>query len=375
MSWVEWLCLLGVASYVVRGSFFVLGAWREWRRDRAAKGVAPEGELPSVSVIIPARNEEQTIARCVESVMASDYPRFEVIVVDDRSTDRTAEVLQELQQRYGERLRVIHRREEPRERNLQGKAGALHCGMEQARGEVAAFTDADCIVPPTWLRAVVAPFRHPEVGFVAGLTVVSGRRLFDRIQAAEWLLLGAAGGAGVGWRQALGCYGNNMAVRCRAYWDVGGYARIPFSVTEDLSLQQAIHRRGWRMRFLFGPEGMVSTLPVATVWDRLRQLQRWGRGGLLLGGWAVGFGMTTVLFWGAVFAALLAGEWLWTLGLVGCRLVADGALGVLATWTLRRWQLLWALPLGILTLAVVELVLPFLVFLQPRVRWKGRTLS
>jgi cellulose synthase/poly-beta-1,6-N-acetylglucosamine synthase-like glycosyltransferase len=307
--------------------------------------------------------------------MACEYPALEVIVVDDCSTDATPMVLQQLQQRYGERLRVVRRTEEPREPNLQGKAGALHLGMEHARGEITLLTDADCVVPPTWVRSMVALFREPSVGFVAGFTLIRGQRLFDRIQSAEWLLLGTAGSGGIGWGQPLGCFGNNLAVRTRAYWDTGGYARIPFSVTEDLSLQQAIHRCGWQMRHLYDPAGVVWTLPVRSPADRLRQLQRWGRGGLQLGLWAVLFVMSSALYWGALLLPGVVGQWGWTAVVAAVRFVADSALGVFSALLLRQTSLVWVLPLAASFLALMELVLPVLVVLRRRIRWKGRLLG
>lgn len=373
MSWVEWLVALGCCVLAVRGGFFLLGAWREWRRSSQDSPAMARWQ-PMVSVVIPARNEERTIARCIHSVMACSYPHFEVIVVDDDSSDGTPAVLQQLQAQYGERLRVERRCGDAPTPNLQGKAGALHRGIQQARGEILLMTDADCRVPPSWIEAMVAPFRNPAVGFVAGVTLVEGQGFFAQLQSAEWLLLSVAGSGAVGWEQVLGCFGTNLAVRARAYWETGGYEQIPFSVTEDLALQQAIVRAGWQQRYRVTPEVLVSTLPVLTLDDRLRQLQRWGRGGLTLGAWAVAFVLTTVVFWSALIAALSAGQWLGAVGMLLLRVGIESALGVFGLRLLQQWQLLPMLPVAVLWLALVELVLPVLVLTQSGVRWKGRLL-
>ncbi len=372
MSWIAVLCVGAIAAYLLRAGFLLLGAWREQRRSRDYGSVT--GWAPKVSVVVPARNEEHNIARCLDSIFACQYPDFEVIVVNDRSTDGTEKVLEALQRRYGGRLRIFHRRQEPQKASLQGKAGALHMGVEHAQGEILLFTDADCVVPPTWVQAMVAPFSREGIGFVAGFVLVEGRRFFHRLQAAEWLLLSAAGSAGIGWGKALGCFGNNIAVRARAYWDTGGYERIPFSVTEDLALQQAVHASGWQMHYCYAPEAVVQTLPVPTVGDRLRQLQRWGQGGRRLGLWAVIFVVTTVLFFSALVAAGITQQWLWVAGVAAVRLGADTALGVLSAFSIRRPRLLFMVPFAVVSLALVELILPFLVYLRPRVRWKGQVL-
>jgi len=112
---------------------------------------------PTVSIVIPARNGEATIAPCIEAVLAADYPpeRREVIVVDNASTDRTPE----LASRHP--VRVIR---EPR----PGVSRARNAGAAAARSEILVFLDADCIVEPTWLAELVAPFADPDVGCVAG---------------------------------------------------------------------------------------------------------------------------------------------------------------------------------------------------------------
>ncbi len=110
-----------------------------------------------VSVVVAARNEQPRIAACLRALLAQDYPReaYEVIVVDDGSTDRTAEVAEGFGVTV---LRQPHR----------GAAAAHNLGVVHARGEVVAFTDADCIAARDWLRELVACFEDPEVGVCGG---------------------------------------------------------------------------------------------------------------------------------------------------------------------------------------------------------------
>lgn len=109
-------------------------------------------KVPLVSIIIPARNEEKHIEAALASVLALDYPRLEFIVLDDRSTDRTADILHQLSDR-DPRLRVITLRNLPT--GWLGKNHALHVGAEQADGEFLLFTDADVqMAPDTMSRAV-----------------------------------------------------------------------------------------------------------------------------------------------------------------------------------------------------------------------------
>ncbi len=116
--------------------------------------------LPFISVIIPALNEERTIRKCLVSLLRMDYPqeRREILVVDNGSTDRTAEIIKSFPVRY--------LREERR-----GISYARNRGIEASKGEILAFTDADCVVTADWLRELVLGFDNEEVGIVAGEVV------------------------------------------------------------------------------------------------------------------------------------------------------------------------------------------------------------
>jgi cellulose synthase/poly-beta-1,6-N-acetylglucosamine synthase-like glycosyltransferase len=112
---------------------------------------------PFVSVVVPVRDGESTIADCLDSILATDYPpdRREILVVDNGSTDATASLIQARPVRY---LR------EPK----RGVSNARNRGIAESRGEILAFVDADCLVDPQWLTELVRTFEDPEVGCVAG---------------------------------------------------------------------------------------------------------------------------------------------------------------------------------------------------------------
>jgi glycosyltransferase involved in cell wall biosynthesis len=114
---------------------------------------------PEVSVVVPVRNAAGTIAECVDSLLALDYPSddFEVVVVDNASTDRTPAILE----RYADRVRLLH---EP----SRGRSQARNAGVRHARGDVIAFTDADCRVDRNWLTEIVPAVRDEGVGMAGG---------------------------------------------------------------------------------------------------------------------------------------------------------------------------------------------------------------
>ena len=150
------LSLLEIFSILI----FWLIVWHRWSRQ--CTGAMPElpeetpdlpFNVPKVSIIVPARNEEKFIERCVRSLLLQNYPRLEVIVVDDCSEDGTAEILA-AQANSDSRLQVI--RGKPLPEGWMGKAHALCQGYQQAKGDWLLFTDADTFHEPGLLSKVMA---------------------------------------------------------------------------------------------------------------------------------------------------------------------------------------------------------------------------
>ena len=114
---------------------------------------------PTVSVVVPAYNADVTIDDCVESLLQLDPPsgNFEIIVVDNGSTDTTSERLE----RYSDRIRILHEK-------TVGAAAARNAGITHSRGDIVAFTDADCVASHDWLVNLIAPLSDPRVGIAAG---------------------------------------------------------------------------------------------------------------------------------------------------------------------------------------------------------------
>lgn len=354
------------AVYAARVAFFFLGVVKERRR------WVRSPHQPSISIIVPARNEENNIERCVRSLIELDYPleRLEIIIVDDRSTDRTGEVLDQLAASHSF-ITVLHRSEREVDPNLRGKPGALQYGIEHSHGDVVLMTDADCEVPRQWASAMVRPFRDERVGMVNAMTSVSGETMFDRVQDVEWTYTQSMACGGVGNSVALGCFGNNLAIRRSLFDQLGGYHEIPFSVTEDMALQLAVERAGHRIRFVIQPETSVTTLPCETLAEYLKQRHRWVRGGTGLGLRAAGFVLSGVALWLGIALAIIQHEWTWLVGMLALRLLADGSLIAFSAINVRRHKLLPMIIPSMCILVLTELILPLLA-LKKQVVWKGQ---
>ncbi len=228
----------------------------------------------SVSIIIPVRNEEQNIGRCLDSLVKQDYPRklLEIIVVDDHSSDRTAEVVSS---HLGENVQLLSTKGP----FTEGKKAAIEMGIRHSRGELIFTTDGDCVVPSTWIKGMVSYF-SPAVGMVAGRTEFSRakeRSLFHRLQSLEFLGIVAAGAGAVGAGIPATCSGSNLAYRREAFEQTRGFGKGKRLVSgDDDILMQTIHKKTpWRVAFATGPETFVQTQPADNISLFLQQRARW----------------------------------------------------------------------------------------------------
>jgi cellulose synthase/poly-beta-1,6-N-acetylglucosamine synthase-like glycosyltransferase/peptidoglycan/xylan/chitin deacetylase (PgdA/CDA1 family) len=255
--------LFYAAAGLILGRLVLLigtGAWHK-RRDRAP---VPPCQEP-VSVIIPAYNEHAGIIPCLRSMLFCDYPRSEVILVDDGSTDGTADLVAEL------RLPVTI----VRQANA-GKAAALNAGIRHARHDLLVLADGDTVFEPATIGRLVAPFRDPRVGAVAGnVKVANRRRLLGQIQHAEYVA-----GSSLDRRMydVLGCMvtipGAVGAFRREAIAQVGGVPRN--TLAEDTDLTIAIGEAGWRVRY--AAQARAWTEAPSTVGQLWAQRHRWTYG-------------------------------------------------------------------------------------------------
>ena len=340
-------------------------------RRGAPRAVPLPMTLPRVSILVAARDEEAALPRCLASLRALDYPAglLEILVGDDGSTDRTAAVAAAAMRGFGGQFRVVPIAETMGQ--ARGKANVLAHLTRQATADFFFITDADIAVPPTWVVALLA-HAAPGVGTVTGITAVRGPRVFDRLQGLDWLLsLGLVQVVSDGGRPVT-AMGNNMLVTRAAYEATGGYEALPFSVTEDFALFQAVVARGYGFRHVFSPAARADSLPMPSWAALLKQRRRWLRGvealPLRL--------RLELLFFSGFWPALAALAWVagpsLALMIWGLKVLVQGTLG---WWCCRRAGVRWPgwlLPLfEAYTLGLTLSLVGFRLF-GGAVVWKGR---
>jgi len=234
----------------------------------------PPEDLPDISVIVCAYNEEEALGRCLESLDGLDYPRnkLEILLVDDESGDRTRSILEEVARRNGN-ARVLSTSGEPRK--YPGKQRPLELGIRHAKGGIILVTDADCAVDPAWAKEHVAAYGD-ETGIVGAVTGISteGGGVFALLQDCDLVskLSVSMGCAGLGF--PLTIMGNNMSFRRKAYEACGGFEKIGPTMVEDADLMYAIHRdTPYRVGWVRGNGCIATSLPLGRFGTFLEQ--RW----------------------------------------------------------------------------------------------------
>jgi chlorobactene glucosyltransferase len=324
------MVVVQIAGLVVLGS--VLGVWlSRVATVYSAKGRGPVLSREShfdvadqglVSVIVPAKDEEANIGAALETLLAQDYPNIEIIVVDDRSTDGTAEAVRRVAARDG-RVRLVEVKELAA--GWFGKPHAMHTGAREARGEWLLFVDADCRQAPHSVRVGVG-FCAAEGGEMLSLWPVLEMHGFW-----ENAVQPVAGSVLVGWfrpgwvndpkRQAAFANGQYILIRRSAYEAVGGYEAVRTKIVEDIALAREVKGRGHRLLNAVGQDIFTTRMydSLRAMWKGWTRIFYGAFGGV---GRMVGVLFLTFLFTLAPFAVLAAaaaavaagaqGWWAWT---------------------------------------------------------------
>jgi chlorobactene glucosyltransferase len=256
------------------------------RFSSVARGLRP-GFLPRVSVVVPARDEAAAIERTVRSHLAQDYPDLQVVVVDDRSTDGTAKILETLS-REDSRVTVVAGREPPE--GWLGKPHALLQGARAADGDLLLFADADVRYEPRTLREAVAVMEERAIDLLAFFPRLETRGFWESVLMPY---LGVAVFLGLGFLArvrrcpiAMGSGAGNL-VRRRVYDSIGGHATLFDSVVDDVRLAITVKRGGFRVA-AFRAEDRVTVRMYQGfrgVWNGFSKNVAWvysGFGGALL---------------------------------------------------------------------------------------------
>lgn len=323
--------------------------------------------LPTVSILIPARNEAQHLPALFSSLDALDYPseKLQILLGNDQSTDDTGSMMEEYA-RLKPHVQVHHVNAAPSA--LQGKTRVLQELGELSTGNYMFYTDADIVLSPEWISGMLQYF-GPGVGVVVGVTGFQKTNLWSSLQGTEWFM--ALSLFHLAYRLNIPStgMGNNMAVSREAYQAIGGYESIGFSIVEDYHLYKNIIDRGYGFVQGFDPRIVAYTVPPPRYFE---QRKRWIKGALenapaaMLGGILQALCLPLLVLI-AYFSSGLA----W--GIVGCLVLTYSVLILYFQKKLQVTGYLRYLPLYALYISGAWF-LQFLYFLfSKETRWKNRT--
>jgi len=361
---------------------------RQAKLDVVTTPVPPSPGGPPISVIIPARNEERNIKACIEAVLAQDYSNFEVLVLDDRSTDSTPVILAELSA-HEPRLVVLFGKELPE--GWAGKPHALYQAAKSATGEWLCFIDADTFIEPNALSATLAKANESGADLYSIVTTQLTGSFWEKtvqpiVLTAFKIVFSPQKINDPKHRDAI-ANGQFILIKRSVYDAVGGYEVVKNQIVEDKALAEQVKWNGYKLVLAEG-YAMAKTrmyTSLSTLWE----------------GWTKNIylslkGHPTRLLWGAFGASLALvmafGMPLWTLLAAAWGLNGGGLLAVMMlVESLVVWSVLFHLraraaqamkisgwyalttPIGAAVFAAMILVSAWKVLSGRGVSWKGRT--
>lgn len=226
---------------------------------------------PFVTVMIPAHNEESVIGTTVQNILNMDYENFEVIVIDDRSSDNTAAVIKDLENRFDKVTALIRTPDA-----FPGKSAVLNDAFKIAKGEAVLVFDADATVDPDFLSKLIPHLEPKDVGAVQARKVIRNKNhnLLTRCQNNEYTMDAHFQVGRDSIKGAVELRGNGELIKRQAIEDIGGWNN--HTIVDDLDMSTRLHIKGWDIRFCLDAvvyeEGIIYLKPL------YRQRRRWLEG-------------------------------------------------------------------------------------------------
>ncbi|MBY0547442.1 MAG: glycosyltransferase family 2 protein [Candidatus Obscuribacterales bacterium] len=346
----------------------------------------PEDELPNVTVLVPARNEESKIGRCLESLARQNYPRYEVIAIDDRSADRTGAIIQEIAAR-NPHVKYVRGTDTPP--GWIGKCNALVSGVNYAKGEWYLFTDADTCHTPESLRYAVTYAQRNSADLISFMPVQELGSFWERVVMP--VLLGSflcgdpLNTINEHTNDRAYAYGQYILIRKSVYEACGGHASVHDQILDDISFARVVKSHGFH---ILSADGRLL-YKVRMYTDLVSLWQGWTKNLFALIECRLLYLLTVIVLLNAAivgpFISIFYVASLWQAGDISsqtCFLTSllGFQITLLCAWYGRtaehytgvdlRHALL--LPLGSLTVTVLYLHSAWLILSGKKVSWKGR---
>ena len=251
VSTVLFLCYFCFVAILLSGWRQVLSSYK--RSDHPQENF--------ISVIVAVRNEADNITSLLTALLSQEYRHFEIIFVDDHSTDHTSDVVV----KFGSSIRFIRN-------NGTGKKAAISTGLSVAAGTVIVTTDGDCTMSPGWLTTINESFSSPGVQMAIGPVRISQRDFFSTLQSIEFSSLIGSAAAMTAFQKPIMCNGANLAYRKSVFEEVNAYEdNLHIASGDDEFLMRKVQERyPAGIIFLADHRSLVSTNAQATLYDLIQ---------------------------------------------------------------------------------------------------------
>ncbi len=266
--------IITLMTFMVLYTIYMQVAFKhQVRKKRKNPPVINDGYRPFVSIMVPAHNEETVIEKTVENLLSIEYEDYELIIIDDRSEDRTPEIITELSKKYSKVKTLIRHKDA-----FPGKSAVLNEAMELAEGEAVLIFDADARVRPDFLKKLVPALEPDDVGAVQARKVIINRtcNFLTKCQDNEMALDTHFQVGRDAVKGAVELRGNGQLIKRTALNDINGWNN--HTITDDLDMSTRLHIKGWDVRFCHEvcvyEEGVLEYFPL------VRQRRRWIEGSI-----------------------------------------------------------------------------------------------
>ena len=228
---------------------------------------------PFVSILIPCHNEHEVIEKTAQNILNIDYNDFEIILIDDRSTDDTAEIIKKLEKENNKITALIRPQDA-----IAGKSAVLNDAMKIAKGEAVLVFDADAKVEPDFLNKMLPKLEPADVGAVQAQKIIinAKQNFLTQCQYNEYILDTHMQVGRDAVRGAVELRGNGELIKRQALASINGWNEE--TITDDLDMSTRLHIKGWDIRFC--PEAKVYEEGVITFLALIRQRRRWVEGSI-----------------------------------------------------------------------------------------------
>jgi len=251
---------------------WIVGKYRK-RKERKNPPIINHNYHPFVSILIPCHNEECVIEKTVLNVLNLSYKDFEIILIDDRSSDNTAEIIQQLANKY-ENIQCLIRDKNA----IAGKSAVLNDAMKLTKGEAILVFDADAKVEEDFLDKMILKLEDADVGAVQAQKVIinANQNFLTKCQFSEYILDTHFQIGRDAVRGAVELRGNGELIKLQALKSINFWNEN--TITDDLDMSTRLHIKGWDIRFC--PEAKVYEEGVIDFYALIRQRRRWVEGSI-----------------------------------------------------------------------------------------------